>query len=114
MLTREQIIIKKIEHDLPILILPEREILPKLRETFEDDSINLKTEFEVYKMYDMREEGGLTCEVRPKGMRSEETKSNFLCSITHFKIKRGEPLFKELEKYRKKRIRILIRQNRIY
>ena len=64
-------------------------------------------------MYDMKEEGGITCEVRPKGMKSEEVKSNFLCYITHFKVKRGEPLFKELEKYRIKRIRRLTRQNRM-
>lgn len=109
MLTREQIIIQKTEPILPIIVFPERGILPKLRENFEDKEINLRTEFEIHKMYDMREEGGITCELRPKGMKSEEIKSVFLCSITHFKIKRGEPFYKEIEKYRIKRIRKITR-----
>lgn len=113
MLTREQIIIQKAELKLPIIAFPEREILPKLRENFEDKEIGLRTEFEIHKMYDMREEGGITCELRPIGMNSEEVKSVFLCSITHFKIKRGEPFYKEIEKYRMKRIRRISRQNRM-
>lgn len=113
MLTREQIIIQRAESKLPIIAFPEREILPKLRENFEDEEINLRSEFEIHKMYDLREEGGITCEFRPKGMKSEEVKSVFLCSITHFKIKRGEPLYKEIEKYRMKRIRRIARQNRL-
>ena len=84
-----------------------------MRENFEDDGINLRTEFEIHKMYDLKEEGGITCELRPKGMKSEEAKSVFLCSITHFKVKRGEPFFKEIEKYRMKRIRRISRQNRM-
>jgi len=112
MLTREQIIINRVESTLPILVFPERDILPKLRENFEDNSIGLKTELEIHNMVDAREEGGLICEIRPKGMTSEEAKAVFLCSITHFKIKRGEPYYKELEKYRIKRIRRLARQNR--
>lgn len=112
-MTREQIIIQKLEPNLPIIVFPEREVLSMLRENFEDEEINLKTEFEVHKLYDMREEGGITCELRPKGMKSEEAKVDFLCSITHFKVKRGEPHFKEIEKYRMKRIRRLSRQNKL-
>jgi hypothetical protein len=110
MLTREQKIIQKSKPNFPISVFPEREILAKLKESFEDNSISVKTELEIHKMYDMREEGGLVCEIRPKGMKDEEIKLNFLCSITHFKVKRGEPLFKELEKYRIKRIRRLARK----
>lgn len=113
MLTREQIIIQKAESKLPIVVFPEREILPKLRENFEHEAINLRSEFEIHKMYDMRKEGGITCELRPKGVKSEDVKSVFICSITHFKVKRGEPLYKEIEKYRIKRIRRISRQNRI-
>ena len=111
-MTREEKIIHKVESSLPIIVFPEREILTKLKGDFEDESINLKTELEVHKIYDMRNEGGLTCEVRPKGLKSEDMKSVFLCSITHFRVKRGEPFFQELEKYRIKRIRALNRQNR--
>lgn len=84
-----------------------------LRDNFKDQEIGLKTEFEIHKTYDMREEGGITCELRPKGMKSEEVESVFICSITHFKVKRGEPYFKEIEKYRMKRIRRLSRQNKM-
>ncbi len=112
MISREQSIINKVESSLPISIFPERDILPKLREHFEDDSINLNTPFEIHKLFDMREGGGITCEIKTKGSTDEDTATVFLCSITHFRVKRGEPFFSELEKYRIKRIRRLSRQNR--
>ncbi len=112
MITREQAIINQVETSLPISIFPERDILPKLREHFKDDSINLNTPFEIHKLLDMREGGGITCEIIPKGLTSEDLETTFLCSITHFRVKRGEPFFSELEKYRIKRIRRLSRQNR--
>ncbi len=112
MITREQILINKVVPSLPIIVYPEREILPKLRENFEDESIDLKSELEIHAMLDMREEGGIICEIRTKGLDTEKAKAVFLCSITHFKIKRGEPFYQDLEKYRIKRIKRLTRQNR--
>ena len=110
MITREQVLINKVKDFIPILVYPEKEILPKLRETFNDKSINLKTELEIHAMFDAREEGGITCEIRVKGLEEEKAPAVFLCSITHFKVKRGEPFYLELEKYRLKRIRRLTRQ----
>ncbi len=112
MLTREQILINKVTPKLPIKVYPEETILTKLREHFEDESISKRSEFEVPKIYDMREEGGLTCEIRPLGVADEELEKVFLCSITHFRVKRNEPYYQELEKYRLKRIRTLARQQR--
>ncbi len=112
MVTREQILINKVLPNLPIIVYPEREILPKLRENFEDESIGLKTKLEVHSMIDMREEGGIICEIRTIGLDTEKAKQVFLCSITHFKVKRGEPFYEDLEKYRIKRIRRLTQQNR--
>lgn len=112
MLTREQIIIQKAEESLPITVFPERSILPLLKENFQDDSFTLSTEFEIHQFHDMKDKGGITCEIRPKGMEEDESCIVFLCSITHFKVKKGEPFQKELENYRIKRIRRLGRENR--
>ncbi len=109
---KEQILIDKVKPDLPISIYPEREILAKLREHFEDATITKSTLFEIHEMTYMGDEGGIVCEIRTPTMNTEEAKAVFLCSITHFRIKRGEPYYSELEKYRLKRIRRLARQNR--
>ncbi len=109
---KEQVLIDKAKSELPISIYPEREILAKLREHFEDPTITKATLFEIHKMMYMGDEGGITCEIRTHGMNTAETEAVFLCSITHFRIRRGEPYYSELEKYRLKRIRRLARQNR--
>ena len=109
---KEQLIIDKVKPDLPIKAYPGREVLGKLRETFEDDSINLKTEFEIHSMVYFGDEGGITCEICPVGLDKATAKAAFLSSITHFRIKKGEPHYLELEKYRIKRIRKLARQNK--
>lgn len=112
MKTREQILIERAKPQLPIVVFPERGILPKLRETLGDDSFDTKTEFEVYSMVDMLQEGGICCEVKPVGVDTKDMKAAFVCSITHFKIKKGQPMYSELEKYRVKRIRMISRGNR--
>ena len=112
MITREEIIINKVTPNLPIIVFPGKEVLVKLREILDDESIDLQTELEIHSIYDGKEEGGLTCEIRKRGLNEEESDSIFLCSITQLKIKRGEPNYEVLEKYRIKRIRNLKRQNR--
>ena len=112
MMTKEQVLINKVQPILPILVYPEREILPKLQENFDDDTIGLKTELEIHNVHDMMEEGGLVCEIRTKGLDAKKAETVFLCSITHFKVKRGEPYYQELEKYRIKRIKKLAKQNK--
>ncbi len=111
MLKREQILINQVSPNLPIIVYPEREILLKLREYF-DESIDLKTELEVHSMLDTGEEAGIACEIRTKGLDTKKAKAVFLCSLTHIRIKKGEPNYRDLEKYRIKRIRKLTRQNR--
>lgn len=111
-LIKEQIIIDKVKPDLPIKVYPEKEILAKLRENFEDESISKGTIFEIHSMYYMGDEGGITCEIQIPNMDVENAKAVFLCSITHFRIKKGEPHYAALEKYRIKRIRKLARQQK--
>lgn len=112
MISKEQFLIQKTSCNLPIKVYPEREILAKLREHFEDQSINLKSEFEIHSMSDLKDSGGIVCEIRPKEINEENLETTFLCSITHFKIKKGEHNYQELEKYRIKRIRKLARENK--
>ena len=112
MVTRAQLLINKVKADLPIIVYPEREVLGKLRENFKEDTINLKTELEIHSMVNLGTEGGICCEIRTKGLDTTTAKVVFLSSITHFRIKRGQPYYQELEKYRKKRIRKLQRQNK--
>lgn len=112
MLTRTQIIINKVASSLPITVFPEREILPQVKKVFKDEAITLRTAFEIHKMVDMLDEGGIVCEIVPVGVNREDLESAFLCSITHFRVKRGEPFFLDLEKYRMKRIRKLKREAR--
>ena len=109
-LIKEQIIINKVKSDLPIKVYPEKEILDKLREHFENNAIIKSTILEIHSMFYMGDEGGITCEIRTPNMNTEAAKAVFLCSITHFRIKKGEPHFAILEKYRTKRIRRLSRQ----
>jgi len=112
MITRAQLLINKVKAELPIIVYPERGELAKLRENFKDDTINLKTELEIHSMVDLGTEGGIGCEIRTKDLDTTTAEMVFLCSITHFRIKRGQPYYQELEKYRKKRIRKLQRQNK--
>jgi hypothetical protein len=112
MITKEQKIINALEGQFPIKVYPEREILAKLREIFESFEIKLNTILEIHRMIDLSEEGGIGCDIRPIGLAAEDVKTAFLCSITHFRIKIGEPNYEELEKYRIKRIKKLALQNR--
>jgi hypothetical protein len=112
MITKEQKIINALEGQFPIKVYPEREILAKLRETFEGFEIKPNTILEIHGMIDLGDEGGIGCDIRPIGLAPGDMKTAFLCSITHFRIKIGEPLYEELEKYRIKRIKKLALQNR--
>jgi hypothetical protein len=112
MITKEQKIINALAGQFPIKVYPEREILAKLREVFDEFEIKPNTLLEIHSMVDLREEGGIGCDIRPIGMAAEDVKTAMLCSITHFRIKIGEPFYEELEKYRAKRIRKLAAQNR--
>ena len=112
MITKEQKIIDALAGQFPIKIYPERGILGKLREVFDEFDIKPNTLLEVHSMVDLREEGGIGCDIRPIGLAAEDVKTAFLCSITHVRIKIGEPLYEELEKYRLKRIKKLAAQNR--
>jgi hypothetical protein len=112
MISKEQKIINALEGQFPIKVYPEREVLAKLREVFEGFEIKTNTILEIHRMLDLSDEGGIGCDIRPVGLEKVDAKTAFLCSITHFRIKIGEPFYEELEKYRIKRIRKLAAQNR--
>lgn len=112
MIRREQILINKVSPDLPIIVYPGKEILEKLRETFKEEPISQKTELEIHSMLYAGDMGGITCEIRTLNLDTEKQEKVFLCSLTHFRVKRGQPHFQELEKYRIKRIKRLQRQSK--
>ncbi len=112
MISKEQKLIDILSDKLPIKVFPERNLLPKLRETFNTSDIKLDTIFEVQKMFYLGDEGGLCCEIIPLGFTTSKDVAAFICSITHLRIKVGEPFFTELESYRSKRIKRLEKQNR--
>ena len=109
---KEEIINQRSHPVYPIVAYSGRTLLPKLREIFKDLSWTVKTELEIWSMYDSEDGGGLVYEVRPKGIKEGELDSVVVCSVTHLKIKKGEPLHARIEKYRKRRMRQLARENR--
>lgn len=98
--------------DLPIVVYPSREILEKLRENFQDNSIDQSTELEIHSLVYIGDAGGVVGELRTKSWDTKKAKAAFLASVTHCRVKKGEPHYWELEKYRVKRIRRIGRQNR--
>jgi len=112
MKTKEQILIDLVTPDLPIMAYAQRQLLPRIKATFPNEKITLETKLEIHSMVDLGVEGGIGCELRIKGMDPAEAKAAMLVSITHLKIKKGEPHYQELQKYCVKRIRKLKRQDR--
>jgi hypothetical protein len=110
MITKEQKIINMVQDKLPIKVFPERFLLPKLRESFSPD-IKLDTILEVHRMLDMGIEGGILCEILPLNVDRATVTKAVLASLTHLRVKVGEPHFEILEKYRTDRIRKLKQQN---
>jgi hypothetical protein len=112
MITKEKKIINEVAEKLPIKVFPQPPILPKLREIFPDAAIKIDSIFEIHKMHDMGDEGGIGCEILPLNYDSKKAKSVFLSSITQFRIKVGEPNFELLQEYITKRVKKLQKQNR--
>ena len=111
MITKEQKIINLVQSDLPIKALPDRPILAKLRENPSYKDITLDTIFEIHRMYDGGNDGGIMCEIGQLNVDKETAETVLMCSLTHIRIKAGEKHFTVLEKYRQDRIRDLKRQN---
>lgn len=111
MITKEQKIIDLVSDKLPIKVFPERAVLGKLRESFPNIEVKLDTIFEIHRMIDGGNEGGILCDICPLDFDIKNAQTAFLCSITHLRVKVGEPHFTELEKYRKDRTKKLQKQN---
>lgn len=111
MITKEQKIINMVKGDLPIKVMPNRQVLPKLRENFPKLDVTLETVFEIHSLMDNGNVGGITCEICPPNFDKATAKAVFLCSITHFRVMVGEKHFTLLKKYSEDRIRDLKKQN---
>jgi len=107
----EQQLINLIQPDLPIRAYPQRQLLPNLRQQFPRETFTTKTELEIRSVMDMRDEGGVICEVIPTGFDTKKAKAVVLCSITHLRIKKGEPHCAQIVRYQVKRMKKLARQD---
>ncbi|MEK7255840.1 MAG: hypothetical protein AAB316_13910 [Bacteroidota bacterium] len=111
LILNEQQLIALVKPDLPIKASPEREVLPILREKLPGEEITLATVFEIHSFVNMADQGGVACEIVPVGMDRKKMKVALVCSITHLRIKKGEPHYAEIVKYQVKRVKKLARQN---
>jgi hypothetical protein len=111
MLTKEKKIIDAVADKLPIKALAERALLPKLKETYPDIVVNLDTVLEIHSMVDLGDAGGIGCEICPLNYDRAKAKAAVVCSLTHLRIKVGEPNFDLLTDYKTKRIKKLALQN---
>ncbi len=110
----EQQLINLIQPDLPITAYPERGLLKVLRDKYSGMDINTSTEFLIYSVFNLANEGGVGCEIAPDGFDRKKAKEVVLCSITHLRIKKGMPHYAEIVKYQVKRVKKLERQNRFF
>ena len=108
----EQQLINLMQPDLPIKVFPERELLATLRGKYSGIDIGTSTEFEIRKVLHLGEMGGVGCELVPTGYDIKKAEAVVLCSITHLRIKKGQPHYAEMTRYQVKRIKKLKRQNR--
>ena len=98
--------------NLPIKVFPGREVLPALRQQYPKMEISLLTEFEIHSMVNSGETGGILCEVVAPDLNKKKAETVVLCSLTHLRIKKGEPHYAEIIRYQVKRVKKLKRQNR--
>jgi hypothetical protein len=108
----EQQLIDLITPDLPIRVFPAKELLPILRKQYSRMEISLSTEMEIHAIFDSGNSGGVVCEISPPGLDKKKRKEVLICSLTHLRIKKGEPHYAEIVRYQLKRVKKLRRQNK--
>lgn len=94
-------LIEKLEADLPVPVVLTDSLLTRLIES----NINLPDGFEVKidRVHYAGDEGGICCSIS----LPEDSDKVFLMSITHLRIDFSHPLSKEVEAYKKRRIKKL-------
>ena len=107
-------LIQLMQPDLPIKAFPGKGLLPALRGKYPGVEITTDTELEIHSVVNMGIEGGVCCEITPSGFDRKKAKEVVLCSITHLRIKRGEPHLAQIVRYQVKRVKKLQRQNRLF
>ena len=84
---------------LPLKAFPTRELVQELRK--KDIEITLKTVLEIVSVYNSEEISGIMCVVECEKIKG------LACALTHLDIFIGQPLYNEIIKYQKKRIKKL-------
>jgi hypothetical protein len=93
-------LIRKMEAQLPIPARPTRAFIRAMKA--HGVKIARDQELPIKRVFYMGDEGGISCDVTPSGM-----KNPVICSITHIRIKSSHPLAEEIRAYqveRKKRL----------
>jgi hypothetical protein len=94
-------LIKDIEENLPIFAYPAKNLVHSLREN-NDQKIKSKEKLKIDKVLYLGDEGGIGCAIMIKNM-----KEALIVSLTHLRIEKRHPLFKEIRAYQLERIRKL-------
>ncbi len=84
---------------LPLKAFPTRGLVQELRS--KDIEITLKTVLEIVSVHNSEDVSGIMCVVE-----SEKVKG-LACALTHLDIINGQPLYNDIIKYQKKRIKKL-------
>ncbi len=96
---------EKIKANLPIMARPGKQYLKLLKK--QGGNVSSHEELVIDSVMYMGDEGGICCGIQPK----EGDKQVQLVSITHLEVDPNHPLAIEIQKYQRKRTRILMMQN---
>lgn len=94
---------RKLKEIVPFTAFPSRELVQELRK--KDQSITLKTELKIIKVFNSGDMSGIICATEPRGDDA------LVCGLTHLIVSNKHPLFREILDYQKKRIKHLQKSN---
>ncbi|MCG6867729.1 MAG: hypothetical protein LJE91_03085 [Gammaproteobacteria bacterium] len=94
-------LIKYIEKNLPIFAYPAKNLVHSLREN-NNQKIKAKEKLRIDRVLYLGDEGGIGCYIMIKN-----EKKALIVSLTHLRIEKRHPLFKEIRAYQLERIRKL-------
>lgn len=96
---------KKIKANLPMKVLPTKQLVQSLRQQGKFMKVNQP--YEIDSVFYSGDMGGITCTLKGDA----EDKEVYAVSITHLKIDPDHPLAPEIEAYQRRRTRMLAIQN---
>jgi len=95
--TNYQELIRILQKQVPFIVCPTKHLCQSLQER--GISTNEKSGFEVTKVENSGDFGGIVCHIKP-----ENSDNVLVISLTHLKVKQDFPLRKEILQYKRQRI----------